>query len=101
MIWAAYGLQKSDPNDPFGSLSTSDFESTLSANVTGVFQAIKEAVVGFDLLPDSDKKAFFFTGNNLNELRPLPGCTTLGRGKSAASYLIADADHVYQRRATG
>ncbi|KAF2162038.1 hypothetical protein M409DRAFT_58499 [Zasmidium cellare ATCC 36951] len=98
IVYNAARLVKADPTDPFSSLSTSDFEATLRANVVGLFQAIKEAVVGFKALPEAERKAFFFTGNNLNELKPLPGFSTLGAGKSAAAYLVADADNAYQNK---
>lgn len=39
---------------------------------------------------------FAFTGNLLNEQKPLPGLLTLGVGKSATAYLIAEANAVYK-----
>lgn len=77
--------------------SVPDFAQDLAINTTSVYAAIKESLAGFDKLPASTPKAFFYTGNILNE-GPRPGLLTLGVGKVASAQIIELADGAYWKK---
>ncbi|PPJ61365.1 hypothetical protein CBER1_09460 [Cercospora berteroae] len=84
--------------DTLNHVSLSDFTTDLTINTTSPFVAAQEALKSFNTLPSATRKTFFFTGNLLNEQKAIPGLLTLGVGKSATAYLIAEADLVYRKQ---
>ena len=68
-----------------------DFSAHLAVNVASVYAAGKEAVAGFDTLPEDAIKTFIYTGNGLNVNPRPPGFTgllSLGVGKAGGAHLI-------------
>lgn len=84
-----------DKKDTLSAVSAEVFAVDLSINVTGPYVAAKEAVASFKTLPESVLKAFIFTGNILNQ-KSIPGFLTLGIGKSATAYMLAEAAESYK-----
>ncbi|USW52009.1 Putative short-chain dehydrogenase/reductase SDR, NAD(P)-binding domain superfamily [Septoria linicola] len=81
----------------------SDFTTDLTINTTSAFVAAREALTSFQSPSRSSPsipKTFSYTGNLLNEQNPTPGLLTLGVGKNATAYMIAEADAVYGNRET-
>ncbi|EON69387.1 hypothetical protein W97_08647 [Coniosporium apollinis CBS 100218] len=87
-----------DPEDPF-SLAIEDLERDLRVATISAFAAAKEAVSGFDSLPEGTQRAFIYTGNILNTMvMPVPMVVTLGVGKSAAAYWIGTAAAAFAKK---
>ncbi|KAF7193316.1 hypothetical protein HII31_05295 [Pseudocercospora fuligena] len=85
------------PPGPFETVTTAEFAEDLTGNVTSLFVTIQESLKSFKKL---GKGTFAMTGNMLNDMKPLKGAPMLdlGVGKSAASYMIAQADEIYRER---
>jgi hypothetical protein len=71
-----------------------DLEKTLKINTISTYAAAKCAVEGFDKLPESALKLFFYTGNALND-GPKPVLLTLGVGKTASAHIIESGASAY------
>jgi len=87
-----------DPDNLF-SLPVGDLERDLRIATISAFAAAKEAVAGFDTLPEGTQRAFVYTGNILNTtVMPVPALVTLGVGKSASAYWIGTAAGAYAKK---
>ncbi|TKA82579.1 hypothetical protein B0A55_01184 [Friedmanniomyces simplex] len=93
VIYNAAAAHFTPKDDPF-SVSVEDFTSDLAINTISTYAAIKEALASFESLPSSAPKAFFFTGNCLNQV-PMLGLQTAGVGKSATAHMIQTASLAY------
>lgn len=85
-----------DKKNPL-TVSLEDFSKTMNVNTTSVFAAAKQAVLGFEKLPETASKTFIFTGNICNEL-VIAQLVDQGAGKSATAHLINAAALAYQDR---
>ncbi|KAJ6257752.1 3-beta-hydroxysteroid dehydrogenase [Drechslerella dactyloides] len=94
VVYNAAAATPSDPKNPF-SISTADFTRGLTINITSVFVAAQQAVIGFKELPASASKTFIYTGNCLNEA-PLAPLMDLGVGKSATAHMIRSAAEAFK-----
>jgi len=75
-----------DPEKPL-EYPLSTLTNDLNINTVSVLAAIQQATEGFDKLPSTVAKNFFYTGNILNTIVN-PPWLTLGIGKAASAYLI-------------
>lgn len=75
-------------------LSVEDLNRDFQINTASVLEAAKQAVAGFESLPDSSAKTFIYTGNRLID-GPLPRFVDLGIGKAGSAHLIAAASEAY------
>lgn len=73
-------------------------QSHMEINTISPFVAAQEAVKSFDALPTSAGKVFLYTGNVLNEQRGVPSFLSLGMGKNAIAYMIAEATASYKEK---
>lgn len=86
----------SDPANPF-TLPVQDLERDMAINNTSAYVAAREAVFGFEKLPEELSKVFIYTGNQLPAVvMPVPSVVGLGIGKSAASYWIGTASTIFK-----
>jgi NAD(P)-dependent dehydrogenase (short-subunit alcohol dehydrogenase family) len=75
------------------SLPLETFQRDLNIMNSTAFAAAKEAVDGFDTLPEHVRKTFIYTGNCLNtKILPVPSLVTLGVGKASAAYWVGLAN---------
>lgn len=89
VIYNASKATRNPPENPF-SLEVDELRQAIELMTLGGYQAAKEAVKGFEKLPDSASRTFIYTGNILNNTT-LPGFLDLGVGKSAAAHIVESA----------
>ncbi|KAK5991478.1 hypothetical protein PT974_09761 [Cladobotryum mycophilum] len=93
---AAAVSQPADQQNHF-SIPIKDLDADLAVNHTSAYVAAGQAVAGFDTLPKDTPKVFIYTGNLLAAVtKPVPFFTSLGIGKSAASYWIGASSQLYK-----
>ncbi|KAL7945190.1 hypothetical protein V8C42DRAFT_324853 [Trichoderma barbatum] len=91
----------SDKTNPF-TVDIGKFEADLRLMNTSAYVAAREAVAGFEKLDKTLSKAFIYTGNWLNVVTMSnPLFTTIGSGKSAASFWIGAASVHYKEKGYG
>jgi len=78
------------------SIPVENLAADLNVNTVSPYAAAQLAVEGWASLPENTPKVFIYTGNITNvKLVPFPLTVTLGVGKSASSYWLGMADHIY------
>ncbi|KAH8889216.1 putative short-chain dehydrogenase [Thozetella sp. PMI_491] len=83
--------------DPLAGLDMDQYQRDMAINITNALVAAQYAVEGFKLLPPSDFKTFFYTGNKLPSMSA-PAVMHFGVGKSAAAHMIWDCSTAYQKQ---
>ena len=86
-----------DPIDPFASFSLESFNRETAVNMTSAFITAQQAVLGFNDLPSTSSKTFFYTGNKLNVMSD-PRVIAFGMGKNAAAHMIWNASTAYRKQ---
>jgi NAD(P)-dependent dehydrogenase (short-subunit alcohol dehydrogenase family) len=99
VVYNAAGLTMPKDLANIFTVPVESLEDDLAVMNTSAYVAAGQAVEGFTASQNDTPKAFIYTGNILAAVAlPVPRLTTLGSGKSAASYWIGAASLLFKDR---
>ncbi|KAI0378123.1 hypothetical protein F5Y04DRAFT_163728 [Hypomontagnella monticulosa] len=99
VIYNAAALTPPPDKDSIFSIPVENVTSDLNINTVSPYVAAREAVKGWETLPQGTKTTFIYTGNMTNvAIIPAPMILNLGMGKSASAFWVGVADATYSAR---